>query len=1062
MTNGNDSGDGPPSGKPPRARSFDWLVKGGETWQELTGNGNGNGKPALGPTGTAILSDDQQPAAAPQVIDEIAVAEPEPAGIAGGTAILSEDAFPPSPLPPLPPPGAAPPAGPDPLAARAGELKPPAPPPPKKKTSAPAANAAAAKWAPESRIGQYEIIRELGEGGMGVVYLARDERLARQVAIKFLRTGNPELTRRFLIEARATARCSHENIVVIHEVGEVQGSPYMVLEYLRGQTLSALLKKSGALPPTRAVEIIVSVVRALACAHEQEIVHRDLKPENILLTESGTVKVLDFGIAKVLRDEPRGRASAVHEIAGAVAAAVARPAEVKKPHHSGIIGTMAYMSPEQWGLGDVDVRTDIWAVGVILYQMLTGVHPLEAFEPDPYGFVMQLDKPMPSVAGVVPGLPAELATVVDACLKKKHAERLADATSLLRALEPFMPGRFSVRPGHQQIESGPYAGLRSFQEEDAGKFFGRGREISELAMRIQESPLMAVVGPSGVGKSSFVRAGVVPALKESGQKWEALVTRPGLDPVLALASLLAPLISTSPTVGDDLGAQKDLAARLKTEPGLFGSGLRASARRAGHRLVLFIDQFEELYTLNADPATRRAFTTCLAAAADDATSPVRVILSIRSDFLGRVAEDPHFMNELAKSLFFLGPPSPEGLREAVIQPAEMEGYRFETPAMVDEMLKYLEATPGALPLLQFTAAQLWEMRDPRRKLLTKQSYDALGGIAGALVSHADRVIAKLQPEVQVLARWLFPHLVTPERTRAVREIGELREIAPNQADLGRLVDHLVDARLLVVQTSGGGATTLEIVHESLIGTWPALRRWLDESHEESVFLDQLWAAARQWQANKRARGLLWGGDIVDELASFKRRYKGELPEVVRAFSDAVFDQRTRGARRRRRFVSAGIASLIGLLAAAAVALVYISSARQAAVKNESIAKQAEGEAQRRLEEVVTKERERREAEAKQKVAEKEVVKANTKVEQTNEELKQANDELQGALGKAKEQKERAEELQKTAEANEWAAKEAKKDALLANDQLKVALAKEKERADRLREKLGTLVESLQK
>jgi hypothetical protein len=395
--------------------------------------------------------------------------------------------------------------------------------------------------------------------------------------------------------------------------------------------------------------------------------------------------------------------------------------------------------------------------------MLTGVHPLEAFEPDPYGFVMQLDKPMPSVAGVVPGLPAELASVVDACLKKKHADRLPDAMSLLRALEPFMPGRFSARPAHQQIESGPYAGLRSFQEEDAGKFFGRGREIAELVSRIQDAPLMAAVGPSGVGKSSFVRAGVVPALKESGDKWESLVTRPGLDPMLALAAVLAPIVGSSTTVGDDLGAQKELAARLTREPGLFGSALRSSARRAGHRLLLFVDQFEELYTLGADAAARRAFTTCLAAAADDATSPVRVMLSVRSDFLGRVAEDPHFMNELTRGLFFLGPPSPEGLREAVMQPAEMEGYRFETPAMVDEMLKYLESTPGALPLLQFTAAQLWEMRDPRRKLLTKQSYDALGGIAGALVSHADKVIAKLQPEVQVLARWLFPHLVTPER-----------------------------------------------------------------------------------------------------------------------------------------------------------------------------------------------------------------------------------------------------------------------------------------------------------
>src|SRR4051812_42146036 len=136
-----------------------------------------------------------------------------------------------------------------------------------------------------ARLGQYEIIRELGAGGMGVVYLARDDRLGRRVAIKFLQTGNAELTRRFIIEARATARCSHENIVVIYEVGELQGSPFMVLEYLQGQTLSAVIKKQAPMPPTRAVEMVASVVRALACAHEQGIVHRDLKPDNVFVTD---------------------------------------------------------------------------------------------------------------------------------------------------------------------------------------------------------------------------------------------------------------------------------------------------------------------------------------------------------------------------------------------------------------------------------------------------------------------------------------------------------------------------------------------------------------------------------------------------------------------------------------------------------------------------------------------------------------------------------------------------------------------------------------------------------
>src|SRR5262249_34262422 len=150
-----------------------------------------------------------------------------------------------------------------------------------------------------ARIGQYELIRELGAGGMGTVYLARDLRLGRRVAIKFLQSHSADTTRRFVREARATAQCSHENIVVIHEVGAYFGNPFMVLEYLHGQPLSKLARDQK-LPVARVMEIMVPVLRALVCAHEQGIVHRDLKPDNVFVTDAGTIKVLDFGIAKVV------------------------------------------------------------------------------------------------------------------------------------------------------------------------------------------------------------------------------------------------------------------------------------------------------------------------------------------------------------------------------------------------------------------------------------------------------------------------------------------------------------------------------------------------------------------------------------------------------------------------------------------------------------------------------------------------------------------------------------------------------------------------------------------
>jgi serine/threonine protein kinase len=919
---------------------------------------------------------------------------------------------------------------------------------------------------PGTRLQHYELIRELGSGGMGTVFLARDVRLGRRVAIKFLHTGDADLTKRFILEARATARCSHENIVIIYEVGEYNGSPFMVLEYLQGQPLTKSLG-SQRLPPARAVELMVPVVKALACAHEQGIVHRDLKPENIVVTDSGSIKVLDFGIAKVLQGDD------VAEMTGAPV----QPGQQPRLHdvrdlgedvsnltrRGAIMGTMAYMSPEQWGIGvAIDNRTDIWAVGIMLFRMIAGKHPLDPLRGPQLMVTGMVDEPMPRLQSVVPDVPPDLAAVIDRCLLKRKEERFPDANSLLRALEPFLPGRYSRE---LRIDESPYAGLSSFQEADADRFFGRTREIAAMVNRINDRPLLAVVGPSGTGKSSFVRAGLVPVLKRSGTAWEALVIRPGRNPLGSLASIVAPLMSSSTTVEEDIQEQQRLVERLRNEPGYVGSVLRSRARRQKRKILLFIDQFEELYTLVPDAQERLAFTACLSGIADDATSPIRVILSIRSDFLDRVPEDQRFMDELSQGLYFLTPPSREGLRDALVQPAEMAGYQFETPAMVDSMLEHLDATQGALPLLQFAATQLWEARDSKRKLLTESAYQSIGGIAGALASHADNVVAGMSTQERTLVRALCLRLVTPERTRAIVSADELRELTKDTGEMQRLIDHLVQARLLVVQT-GGGATgaTVEIVHESLIHSWPTLRRWLDEGQEDAGFLEQLRNAARQWQAKNFDANLLWRGEMVEEALRFQRRYRGELPQLQHDFLEAVFSQAKKG-RRLRRALLIGATAFLGLLVvAAAVALVVISNSqkeaeRQAAAaqaaeavarKAEVTAREAETEAKQRLAEVQAKELERQKAQQAAEVA-------NAQVALTNQELLAKNDELLAALERAQQAQLRARFAKKRAEQSAQTARQAKEDAIRAAQELATLLRREQERAHRLQAQLGSPV-----
>jgi serine/threonine protein kinase len=915
------------------------------------------------------------------------------------------------------------------------------------------------------RIGQYELIRELGRGGMGAVYLARDTKLGRRVAIKFLQSDQPETTVRFILEARATARCNHENIVVIHDVGEHSGNPFMVLEYLQGAPLGQQIQPGRRMPAGRAVEIMVPVVRALVCAHEHNIVHRDLKPDNVFVTDSGTVKVLDFGIAKLMQEQ------ALPEQPGGTMAMAALLDSVPESTHEltrrgALVGTLPYMSPEQWLGADVDHRTDIWAIGIILYKMVAGKHPLDPLRGRQLMVTGMLDQPMPAVRSDCPELPEELAIIIDRCLIKDKSRRMASAHELLDALEPLLPGRHIRR---LRVDESPYPGLNAFQESDANRFFGRAREVAAAVTRLRDQPLLAVVGPSGVGKSSFVRAGLLPALKQSGETWTSLVVRPGRQPMAALAHAVAPMVNqSSTTLAGDLSEHHAVLERLQNEPGYLGAVLRSRARRRNQKILLFVDQFEELYTLVPDAGERLSFTACLASVADDATTPLRVVLSVRSDFLDRAAEDPHFMAELSHSMFFLAPPGRDSLREAIVEPAEMAGYQFESMPMVDHMLDHLQHTPGALPLLQFAASKLWDMRDTARKLLTAASYDSIGGITGALASHADAVVAGLPQHSQALARALLLRLVTPERTRAVVGVDELDELARDPAEIRRLIDHLVQARLLVVQSgTSGGSASIEIVHESLIQSWPLLRRWLDENQDDAAFLEELRTAARQWQAKGYPAGLLWRGEAMEEAQRWHRRYRGELPKLQQAYLDAVFRLEAGSARRRRFLVAGVMILLVALVAATTIALVLIRRAQQEAVLRADAAAQAEALAREQLARVQAEELARREAEGRERVARKVAEEAGAQVEATNEQLAFTNAELVAALERANEAKSRARRAREKAEAEEALAKAAAEKARTAeakaersSAELRQSLERERDRIAVILERSGLIIENL--
>jgi serine/threonine protein kinase len=369
---------------------------------------------------------------------------------------------------------------------------------------------------------RYRVVARIGEGGMGRVYLAEDLRLARQVALKVLRVdrSEPGEQGRLQREAEITAQFNHPNIVTIHDTGVFRDAPFLALEYVEGDTLRGRLERGGV-TPAEALHIGGALADALAYAHAKDVLHRDLKPENVIIPADGRLRVLDFGLA------------------------VAR----QVPTSHGTSGSLAYMAPEQWQRAALTSAVDVWALGLVLYELLAGRHP----HPRGAGF-----RP-PAVPPTFRGLPSisdALAQVLDRCLAWSPSER-PTARAVAAALSTADDALLRARRAE---EDPPYRGLLAFDEASADRFFGREHEIVVLTSRLIDEPTLALVGPSGVGKSSLVCAGLIPRLRRDGG-WLVIQLRPGRAPFRALARALAVELAA-------LGPVADEAALAETRRGV--------------------------------------------------------------------------------------------------------------------------------------------------------------------------------------------------------------------------------------------------------------------------------------------------------------------------------------------------------------------------------------------------------------------------------------------------------------------------------------------------------------
>ena len=379
-------------------------------------------------------------------------------------------------------------------------------------------------------LGYYQITEKLGEGGMGVVYRARDLRLGRDVAIKVLPgelAGSPERLQRFEREARAVAALNHPNILTVFDVGMHDGAPYIVTELLGGETLRAFVSRHSP-TPRQILSLAVQAARGLEPAHAKRIIHRDIKPENLFVTTDGRVKMLDFGLAKL----------------AAAQAGEGGEATESDPTGAGqLLGTPGYMSPEQVRGLPLDARSDVFSFGVVLYELLGGRHPFRRETPMATLSAI-LEETPPDLTPTARHQSPQVAAIVARCLEKPREERFASGHDLMVALEAVTAGASVLEAAAAGIEErSPYPGLSSFTEKEAAHFFGREAEVKALWQRLQNRKLLAVIGPSGTGKTSFVRAGLIPARPEG---WRCLWVTPGTRPFAAVARALVLELSNDP------------------------------------------------------------------------------------------------------------------------------------------------------------------------------------------------------------------------------------------------------------------------------------------------------------------------------------------------------------------------------------------------------------------------------------------------------------------------------------------------------------------------------------
>jgi WD40 repeat protein/serine/threonine protein kinase/energy-coupling factor transporter ATP-binding protein EcfA2 len=799
-----------------------------------------------------------------------------------------------------------------------------------------------------STIKGYSVEALIGSGSFGAVYQAFQPLIEREVAIKAVDSNHinrADFVRNFEAEARIVASLESLHIVPLYDFWREPDGAFLVMRYLRGGSLSKEIQR-GTISLRRALAVMDQVSMALYVAHRSGVIHRDVKPANILMDEDRNAYLADFGIAITI--ESLKERSELDRLA---------------------LGTPSYMAPEQFEGDRATVQSDLYSLGVVLYEMLTGERPFYHAKVSEI-YKMHRYAPMPTLPLQQSAIPTGIVEILERALAKNPADRYQDAlqityelrrvvqnsgmTKITQTLPAIVADHdtllFADAPSDgdslssslvRQIEQGavrnstertaeladpeadtatamfspisnPYKGLRAFREGDANDFFGRETAIRNLLAKMGKERFVAVVGASGSGKSSVVYAGLLPRLRGTFPSWYTAEMTPTATPFRELATALLRIARAPfPHLEDNL--------RLHVSMLAFNVDLILPQ---DSELLLVIDQFEECFSLLNDAEERNAWLQSLYFAVTAPNSRLRLLITLRADFYNQPLLERNFGDLLLKGTYVLQPLDRDEIEQAIVAPARRAGLHLEA-GLTSTILHDLEDQQGALPLLQFTMSELYERRQGNN--LTLEAYHNSGGVLAALATRADDAYTQLDAGDQARARRLFLRLVSvTDQVQDTRRRALWSELLHTDSDpkaVERVLEHFGKQRLLTFDHDPATREpTAMIAHEALIREWKTLREWISSSRDALRLERQLATAADEWRKAGEDHSYLAGGSRLVAFEDLAANKDVALSETARRYLQQSERQRRRQVDRLRLFVAVLVVFLILSLGAGGIAL----------------------------------------------------------------------------------------------------------------------------------------------